>query len=194
MDPISGMLIAQGIGGIAGLIAGGTAKRPEMPEWLQKAMMEMMDMKNFAGFMPDKDAFDRSYWGKVDEILATLPVAKENYNAELASRGIHGAGEATKYGYEKVYAPVARATAGVAAESGIAFEEMRQRGSIAIQQLRQNTLQMLTQYHMGQLGYQYQDYMAEGAGRADFWGNLVSTGAYFGLNALTKPKTPRPMY
>ena len=181
IDPLTGMMIMQGAGQVIGAIAGGTAKRPEMPEYIRQMMMEMYDLDTYAGFLPDDEAFERSYWGKVNETMSRLPVAKEAFNAELASRGLHGAGEAPKYMYSDVYAPVARSVAGVAAETGLARAEMRQRGAIATQQLRAQTYDTLMRYYIAELGGRYEDYFADISGRNQFWGGLAEMGSFLAL-------------
>ena len=93
--------------------------------------------ENFEGFVPDRSAFDAQIQAQLDQYLAQLPVAQNQFNADLASRGIFGAGEAPKFLYSDVYAPIARAGAQAITQSNVQFEQLSQQGRITQAQLQQ---------------------------------------------------------
>lgn len=98
---------------------------------LEKLLQQRAEQQSYSGFLPDQGMFDEAMAAQIDEILGRLPAGIEDFNADLASRGLFTAGEAPKYLYTDVIAPVARAAASVVGQSRLQFAGMQQQGRIA---------------------------------------------------------------
>lgn len=94
---------------------------------------------------PDIQAYKQVQETETAQILSTLPFSKEAFQADVASRGIFGAGEAPKNLYRDVYAPVAQGVAGVQAKFGLGLEEARRTALVQEAQIRQQALNSLLQ-------------------------------------------------
>lgn len=115
-----------------------------LPDWLKSRLMKESARDTSSGFLPDKGAFDANLEAQLNEIFARLPVSIEQFNTDLASRGIFGAGEAPKALYSDVFAPIARAGASATAASNLGYAQLSQQGQIAGEQLRLGALNTLT--------------------------------------------------
>ena len=185
MDPLMALVISQTAGklfsGIGGALFGGES--PRIPPYMEQLLLKAYNDRNMTGFLPDKGAYDESLRANIDEIMAGLPVGSEAFETDLASRGIRGSGEAAKYKYGQVYAPIARAATSAAAQSNLGYAQAFQSGNIAAEQLRQQTLQMLMQMHQFNTGLDYQDYMSDQAGIGDLFGGIGQ-----GVGMLASPE------
>lgn len=174
MDPLMALTISQMAGklfsGIGGALFGGES--PRIPPYMEQMLLKAYNDRNMTGFLPNKGAYDESLRADIDEIMAGLPVGSEAFESDLASRGIRGSGEAVGAKYRDVYAPIARAATSAAAQSNLGYAQAYQSGSIAAENLRQNTLQMLMQMHQFNTGLDYQDYIADQAGIGDMFGGI----------------------
>lgn len=186
MDPLTLLMISQTAGNLVSGIGGGLfgGDSPRIPKYVEDLIMTAYQDRNMTGFLPDKGAYDASLRANIDEIMAGMPVQSEAFEADLASRGIHGAGEAPKFKYQGVYAPIARAATSAAAQSELGYAQAYQRGSIAAEQMRQQMLGYLLQYHQTNTELAYRDYVADQSGIADLFGGIGEFGAYLGFGEL----------
>lgn len=106
-------------------------------------VLEQEYKRNRGDFAPDVKAWQDVMKADVGQIMSSLPMSMEAFNADLASRGIYGSGEAPKHMYQDVVAPVARAATGATARFNLGLEESRQRGVVAEAQIRQQGLRDL---------------------------------------------------
>lgn len=130
--------------GAAGRFFGG-GNQAQLPEYLIKLLRDNARRDRSSMFIPNQQAFTNQTNAQIDEILAQLPVNQEAFNADLASRGIFRSGEAPKALYQDVYAPIARAATSAAVAGQVGYEQIRQRGAIASEQLAMQSLQLLIQ-------------------------------------------------
>jgi hypothetical protein len=179
---IDDFLMVQTAGNIFSGLAGAFGPdSPRLPEYLKKMLLSAYNDRNFTGYLPDKQAYDQTMRTEVDEIMAGIPIQSEAFEADLASRGIRGAGEAPGYKASQVYAPVTRAATTVVARSQLGYAQAHQQGMIAHERMRQNYLSMLMQYEGTNLDLEYRDFMADTAGLAEFWGSIGEMGALYGI-------------
>lgn len=135
-------------GGVAGAKAIGdllSSGDEGIPSWLIDELRGMAGERNYNGFLPDKSAWDADLKAKLADVYATLPVGVENFNADLASRGIFRSGEAPKNLYGQIYAPIARTAASAVASSNLGYSQQYQQGMQFGANLRQNYYNMLLQ-------------------------------------------------
>lgn len=97
-----------------------------------------------SGFLPDKGAYMAELQGTLTEYAAQLGVNREAFEANLAGRGISGAGQATETRYRDVTAPVMRAGGQAVRQSFLDYLQAYQRGSIAAEGFRQQSISRLT--------------------------------------------------
>lgn len=114
-----------------------------LPDWGRHRLMEMADSERFSGFLPDQAKFDQALKSKLDEFMAQLPIGEEAFNADLASRGVFGAGEAPAAMYRDVYAPIARAGATAIGQSELDYSNTLLSARIQGEQLYQNAVNAL---------------------------------------------------
>lgn len=124
-----------------------TNTTPGSGDWIKKQLVSRYENERYDGFLPDREVYDQYVDTSVEEIMAGLPVAEEQYEADLASRGIRSSGEATKYKYQQVYAPVAREAAAVATRANLAYAQAYQQGSIAAEETKYKNLQALMNFY-----------------------------------------------
>ncbi len=132
---------ASGIASIAGNALSGGA---QIPDWLRDMLKAEIARDRSSQFVPDEAAFTAQTESNIDRILARLPVGIENFEADLASRGIRGSGEATGRKFADVIAPITREATGAAVSGQVAFEGLKQRGNIAADQARNQLIALLT--------------------------------------------------
>jgi|GEM_PF-3948308 len=183
MDPITVMGIANAGGKILGGIAGGLlgGDTPQIPSYIKDLLLARYKSESYSGFMPDREAYDRSMRADIDEVMAGLPVGMDAFNSNLAARGISGAGEAAKYQYADVVAPIARAASNAVVKSNLGYAEAYQQGSIAAEGMHSQSLNSLLQMELANLGVNVQNWQQGG----EFWnqmGSAVSSGVGSYLN------------
>lgn len=142
MSLLAGLAIGAGskiLGGIFG------SRDEGLPPDIIDLIRQFATNPDTSGFLPDKSAYEADFNAKMKNILAGLPVGIENFNTDLASRGIFRSGEAPKNLYSQVFAPVAGQLASGAAASNLGYAQAYQQGRMGQEQLRANALQMLMQ-------------------------------------------------
>ena len=114
---------------------------PKLKERIQfnKFQERILSEERFTGFLPDEATFEADLEARLDEIFAQLPGGIEAFQADLATRGIFGAGEAPAALYRDVYAPIARAGASAVAGSRLAFQEQTIQAKFEMERFRQQT-------------------------------------------------------
>ena len=113
-----------------------------MPSALDSVIASRAKQENFNGFLPSEEAYSSALDAQIEDIFSRLPVGRENFEADLASRGIRGSGEATKFLYSDVYAPIARQAALATSQSKLSYFQAFQTGSIAAANLNFNYTQL----------------------------------------------------
>ncbi len=98
--------------------------------------------ERYTGFLPDEGAFDASLQAEIDAILARLPISTEQFNADLAARGIFSAGEAPAAFSRDVLAPITREATSAVTRSKLGFQSLFQQGRIAEEQARLNNARL----------------------------------------------------
>jgi len=138
--------------------------------------------QNFTGFMPDRGLFDAYIQAQIDAAMGRLPFNEEAFNANLASRGLFTAGEAPKYLYSDVYAPVASAIAQSTTQGNLQFAGMQQQGAIAAESAMSNRIGMYINWLLSQqqLELQRRQIAAE---QSAAWGNVFGNLAGIGIQA-----------
>ena len=120
----------------------GAKARLNTPEnRMQTELEELAMQERYTGFMPDKRAFEADLAASLEDIKADLPYDLEAYRANQASRGIYSGGEAVKYEYRDVVAPIARAMTSAVTRSKLAYSQQFQKGRFGEEQIRQNYVQ-----------------------------------------------------
>ncbi len=99
--------------------------------------------ENFSGFLPNESIFQEQMEAQFEQIKSFLPISQEAFNADAASRGVFRSGEAQKFLYRDVYAPIAQSLASVSAKSRLAFQEAQLRARLGIAQLKQGAASTL---------------------------------------------------
>jgi len=160
------------LGGLIGGLGGSGGGAPTIPPWLIEMAKKQYEMDNYTGFLPDKQAYSASAQAAVDSVMSRLPISMESFNADLASRGIYGAGEAPKYMYRDVIAPVAQAATNAVAQSELEYARAYQSGSIQAAQMKQNAFNVLSGLVTGNVGLERENYGYEQSGRSQFFGEL----------------------
>lgn len=140
-------LAAIGIGAgasILGDLLGGGGSGPQIPDWLEALLRDEIAQVRSDDYSGAGEGIRAKAQAQIDQILSQLPIAQENFEADLARRGISGAAEGTTRLYRDVYAPIAQsaATVGAGAEFEAAQFELnaRQRQQQLINQLLQIAL------------------------------------------------------
>jgi hypothetical protein len=93
--------------------------------------------------IPSEAAWSANSNAQIADIMAQLPVGREAFNADLASRGLSSSGEATKNLYSSVYAPIGRAAATVGSQNMLGYQSMKMQAEQQNQQAMMQALQML---------------------------------------------------
>lgn len=143
---IAPLVVAAGISAGASLLGGLLSKKDYgLPDWFVKDLQKYAGQNRYSGFLggdsmsgflPDKGVFDASLQAKLDEFGAQLGINQEAFNTDLASRGIYSAGEAPKFLYQDVMAPIYRAGASATAQSQLEYSKMYQQGRFGQEDLR----------------------------------------------------------
>lgn len=157
---------------LSGLFGGGT--KNALPDWLLNELQKA-STADYSGFVPDAGAFQAETNQNIKNILAQLPVAQENFNAQAASRGVFTGGEALTHLYSDAYAPISRNAMTAALQGQTQFAQLKQSGLVAAANARLNALQLATQ------GFG----MKQPTQGARFWnaiGQVGNTATEFGLN------------
>ena len=139
-----GPLALLGIGAgssILGNILGG--KDEGVPSWMIDELRNNANSTSTTGFLPDKAVWDRMMNAQVQDAMGGLGAGIENFNTDLASRGIYGSGEAPKNLYSNVYAPVARSVSSAVTNANLGYAQSYQQGMESAAQIRANYSQQL---------------------------------------------------
>lgn len=145
-------------------------------EEVEEKMMKNIRRDDVSGFLPDESAYSTAMDAEIQEILSQLPINEEAFNADLAARGIYGAGEAPKHMYRNVYAPIARSMATVAAKSRLSFTQMQQRGRFEQERLKLDYMKTWYQKMLQMRQIKAQQEAADAA----LWGDMIEGGAAAG--------------
>ena len=141
------------------------------PDPFNKLQEQILAEERFTGFLPDEETFEADLQAQLDEIFAQLPGGIEAFQADLATRGVFGSGEATGALYRDVYAPVARAGASAVASSRLSFQQQQLQAKFEMERFQQMTWETLLNAMLERERIQAQK-DAQGGG---FWG-AVGTG------------------
>lgn len=182
MDPLTMYGIGQGVSSILGGLFGGGGDAPQLPPEIMQLLMTAYETENITGFMPDKQAFDQSMRAQIDEVMATLPVSMEEFNAGVASRGLFGAGEAPKRMYADVVAPVGRAATSAVATANLGYAKASQYGKIEAARLKMQQMQQILQAAGINLGSEMTDFQMDIEGRGAVFGGLGNAATLYGLS------------
>ncbi len=166
---------AAGAASLAGSLFGGGGG--SMPDWLIDEIRNQIAATRSTSFVPDQGAFNAQTQSNVDNILAQLPVSREAFNTNLASRGIYSAGEAPKAEYADVYAPIARAATGASVAGQVGYQQLAMQGQQFQSNQLTNLLQLLTQTQTPSKSG-FQNVMSAVGGLGDFGIQLEMMKAY----------------
>ena len=149
---------AIGLGGkvLGGLLGGGG--QPQMPEWMKNLYLEELRRNRAGMFAPDRAGFEQRTQLQQEEIFRQYGVSAEGFEADLARRGIRGAGQAPGARYRDVVAPAVGAAQRAQVSGELGFAQMQQQGQIAAEQIRTQILASLG----GQTPAQYSPWQAFG--------------------------------
>jgi len=143
------LAVSAGISALGGLFGGGSSSTPT-PVAQDKQLMNLLrseaarDMTT--GFLPDEGAYNASMKAEVDSIMSRLPAGITDFNADLASRGVFGSGEAPKRMYADVFAPLAREATLATTRGRREYQGLKVQGMSAAEQLRQGKINSLMSY------------------------------------------------
>jgi hypothetical protein len=126
---------------LAGKLLGGGDKG--VSQWLIDEIRGQYQANRSTGFLPDETLWTKATQSSIDKILASLPSGMERFNTDLASRGIYSSGEAPKYMYQDVVAPVMREAGGALIQGKLGYAQAFQQGKIAEENMKMNYLNML---------------------------------------------------
>ena len=93
-----------------------------------------------SAIVPDESVFESALGSKIKGILSKIPAAQQNFNSDLASRGIFGSGEAPGRLYADVYAPISAEASTAASEGMASYAQLAMQGKIAAEQLHSNAV------------------------------------------------------
>jgi hypothetical protein len=155
-------------------------KKPTLESKMQNQLEELAMQERYTGFMPDKALLEEDLMNSLEGIKAELPYAEEAFNADLASRGMYSAGEAPKYMYKDVVAPVARAMTSAVSSSKLAYAGQYQQGMMAQEQTRQNYMNMMMNWILENKRIKAQRDAASGG----FLSDLFAGGAQIATAAI----------
>jgi len=129
---------------IGDIFGGGDNRDKELEDWFMKnVVMPGYRTERTSGFMPDEGDYDAAIEADINDIMSQLPMGMESFNADLASRGIYGAGEAPKRMYSDVIAPVARQASNAAVQGRLKYAQSYQQGRMAEENQRMQYLEYL---------------------------------------------------
>lgn len=135
---------------------------------------------NYSGFLPNESLLENSLAADRQAILSSLPFSLEQFNADLARRGIYSAGEASKYQYASVINPLAAQFAATAANARLGFAQFRTSTQLQIEGLRQSAATSYLNY-----GLRLQELEEQRKAReAQLWGQLFSVGGAFAATLI----------
>lgn len=146
------LTVGAAVGG-AGLIGGLLDKGLE---WNFRHSKELDDLLaagmkgGFEGWMPNESVFRQQADATAAAVQDQLPMAMENFNAELAKRGTYRSGESTPRMYQDVIAPIARQIADVRYQSELKFHQMKGEMAYRREALKQQYAQLLLQRYMAE--------------------------------------------
>jgi hypothetical protein len=173
-------------------------RKPSKLDLAYDEAMSQYESERYNGFLPDKGAYDSELEATLASITGQIPVAEENFNADLAARGLFASGEAPKAMYRDVYAPVAREAYSAAAKNRLAYAQAYQQGSMASEQLRAQYLSTVINLLLNREQLKLQKSAQSSGMFGDIFGGIISAGAQIGAAALTGgaslPATAAVMY
>lgn len=144
-----GPLAVAGIGLAANVIGsalkGSEQRTAQIPKWLQDKLL--YEFENFRSdqFMPDTEELINLGDLEAEQILSSLPVSSERFNAEAASRGVFTSGEALSNLYRNVVTPVFSAAETARSRRRVQAEGLRLEGARTAEEFRQRLLSILAQ-------------------------------------------------
>ena len=153
-------------------------------DWAESEAMSQYESERYDGFLPNKGAYDSELEATLASITGQIPVAQENFNADLAARGLFASGEAPKAMYRDVYAPVAREAYSAAAKNRLAYAQAYQQGSMAAEQLRAQYLSTVINLLLNREQLKLQKSAQSSGMFGDIVGGIISAGAQVGAAAL----------
>jgi len=156
-------------------------KVKDSPERRMQNQLEAMAMQErYTGFMPNQQVFEDDLRASLAGIGAQLPYAQEAFNADLASRGLYSAGEAPKYMYKDVVAPITREMTSAVTRSKLAYAQQFQQGRMAEEQMRQNYMQSWVNWLVANKQIEAQIKMAKMQSSGNALGGLFSAAGQLG--------------
>jgi hypothetical protein len=154
--PLGYAAIGLGAQALGGLLGGGG--QPEMPGWMKNLYMQELRRNRAGAFSVDRAGFDRRTQLAQEDIFRQYQVSAEGFEADLARRGIRGAGQAPGAKYRDVIAPAVGAAQQAQVAGELGFAQMQQQGQIAASQISASILTSLG----GQTPAQYTPWQAFG--------------------------------
>lgn len=142
---MAGALAVAAIGGGARLLGGlfGGGGQPKMPDWMKDLYLSELRRNRAGMFSVDRAGFETRTQLQQEEIFRQYGVSAEGFEADLARRGIRGAGQAPGAKYRDVVAPAVGAAQRAQVQGELGFAELQQRGMISAEQIRANILASL---------------------------------------------------
>lgn len=147
--------------------------KPKAEDWMETELKKQYETERFSGFLPDEGLYKDAFQADMDQIMAALPIAGEEFNANLAARGMFGAGEAPAAYYRDVVAPVAREATSAASKYNLAYQQQYQQGRMAEEQLRRDYLSQYINYKLQLKMMEIQKQIAKEQGQGGFWGGVT---------------------
>lgn len=157
------------------------AKTKAIPEMnALKELQSFTDASNYTGYLPSESLYQQQAQADSQLVLDQLPFQVEEFNSQLASRGIFSSGEATKFLYNQVYDPALSRIASINANSRLAFSTLNAQTRLNIDQLRLSGVQTYLNYILEQKRIE-----AEAKARqAGFWGSIFGSAIKIGGGLL----------
>lgn len=133
--------IGLGVKAVGGLMGGGGP--PQMPDWMKDLYLTELRRNRAGMFAPDRTGFERRTQLQQEEIFRQYGVSAEGFEADLARRGIRGAGQAPGAKFRDVVAPAVGAAQRAQVQGELGFAELQQRGQMMAEQIRTQILASL---------------------------------------------------
>jgi len=166
-------LVMAGVGLGAKAVGAALGGGGGLPDWYIDILKKQTLQDRTAGFLPDKELFDADLQAQLDEFYAQLPVAKEEFDADLSRRGIYSSSEAPRELYRTAYAPIARAGTSAIARSKLGYAQMYQQGRFQAEEIEARYIAMLGGALAGKTTF--------GQRMGDLFGDLGDFGIKYGM-------------
>lgn len=125
----TGMLVA-GASLLGGQLLSSGEGSKQVPRKYRDYFQRKADEFDTNAFIPDEGAFTAKAQSDVDRIMSQYGYSQEAFNADLASRGIFGSGEAPGYLAREVRAPFIREALGATTQAQKEYEYLAQSGGL----------------------------------------------------------------